>query len=102
MDKNVTGKVADFGLALLAQPNCNSRMVEQTSGTIGYADPIYIRTSKVTEHSEVYSFGMVLLEILTRRMPALQHSSGRIEYQFAHIKGELSRIQAMIDLRGLW
>lgn len=39
--------------------------VEHTSGTIGYADPLYINTSRVTEASEVYSFGMVSLEVLT-------------------------------------
>ena len=43
--------------------------VEHTSGTIGYADPLYINTSVVTEKSEIYSFGMVTLEIMTGRPP---------------------------------
>ena len=33
--------------------------LKMAKGTIGYADPIYINTSIVTEKSEVYSFGMV-------------------------------------------
>mmetsp|Transcript_20388 Transcript_20388/g.44420 ORF Transcript_20388/g.44420 Transcript_20388/m.44420 type:complete len:548 (-) Transcript_20388:136-1779(-) len=102
MDRNGTGKVADFGLACLAQPNQNSLMVAQTSGTIGYADPLYIRTGVVTERSEVYSMGMVLLEMITGRPPALQHPSGRIEYQFEHIGGDLQRVFPMVDQRGQW
>lgn len=102
MDRNGTGKMADFGLALLAQPGCSDASVEHTSGTVGYADPLYIRTGVVTEGSEVYSFGMVLLELLTRRPPALQHVSGRIEYQFVHLEGELSRVKAMLDPRAMW
>jgi len=87
---------------LLAQPGCSDASVEHTSGTVGYADPLYIRTGVVTEGSEVYSFGMVLLELLTRRPPALQHVSGRIEYQFVHLEGELSRVKAMLDPRAMW
>merc|ERR1719262_107052 len=102
MDRNGTGKVADFGLACLAQQNQKSLMVAQTSGTIGYADPLYIRTGVVTEKSEVYSMGMVLLEMLTGRPPALQHPNGRIEYQFEHLNGDLRRLAQMLDKRGQW
>merc|ERR1712008_465505 len=102
MDKNGTGKVADFGLACLAQPHQQSLIVSQDSGTIGYADPRYIQTGVVTEKSEVYSMGMVFLEVLTGRPPALQHPNGHIEYQFDRINGELRRLQPMIDLRAKW
>lgn len=34
-------------------------------GTIGYIDPEYARTSRLTEKSDVYSYGIVLLELLT-------------------------------------
>jgi len=102
MDKNGTGKVADFGLACLAQPNQHSLAVKETSGTLGYADPLYIRSGVVTEKSEVYSLGMVLLEVLTGRPPALQHPNGRIEYQFDHIGGDAAKLMAMVDRRGQW
>eukprot|EP00929_Paragymnodinium_shiwhaense_P121206 TRINITY_DN93366_c0_g1_i1.p1 TRINITY_DN93366_c0_g1~~TRINITY_DN93366_c0_g1_i1.p1 ORF type:complete len:536 (-),score=107.08 TRINITY_DN93366_c0_g1_i1:49-1656(-) len=102
LDRNGTGKVADFGLACLAQQNQKSLLVSQTSGTIGYADPLYIRTGRITERSEVYSMGMVLLEVLTGRPPALQHPSGRIEYQFEHVQGDLNRVRAMVDPKGQW
>eukprot|EP00438_Fugacium_kawagutii_P005410 Skav219486 [mRNA] locus=scaffold2719:240155:242631:+ [translate_table: standard] len=45
--------------------------VDTISGTPGYACPIYARTGQVTEFSEVYSFGMVILEVLTAIPPAM-------------------------------
>ncbi|KAF4680795.1 hypothetical protein FOZ60_012972 [Perkinsus olseni] len=73
LDKSGNAKVADFGLALLATAKGrDGQKVDMCSGTIGYADPLYISTSVVTEKSEVYSFGMVLLELLTTKPPALQ------------------------------
>jgi len=102
LDRNGTGKMADFGLALLAKPNCSSLVVEQAAGTAGYADPQYIRSGVVTERTEVYSYGMVLLEMLTRRPPAVQLPTGRIQYQFHHLKGELSRLLPLVDTRAHW
>jgi len=102
LDRNGTGKMGDFGLALLAQPNSSALMVTEAAGTIGYTDPLYIRTGVVTERSEVYSFGMVLLEILTARPPALMHISGRVEYQFDHLEGHIGRLHPMVDRHASW
>lgn len=102
LDRNGTGKIADFGLALLATRGCASMTVEHAAGTAGYADPIYISTGRVTEHTEVYSFGAVLLEVLTGRPPALQDPNGRIEYQFLHLQGDLPSLLAMLDRRAFW
>ena len=45
------------------------------SGTPGYACPVYSRTGRVTEGGEVYSFGMVMLELLTALAPATADAS---------------------------
>eukprot|EP00929_Paragymnodinium_shiwhaense_P055418 TRINITY_DN27760_c0_g1_i1.p1 TRINITY_DN27760_c0_g1~~TRINITY_DN27760_c0_g1_i1.p1 ORF type:complete len:1103 (-),score=212.04 TRINITY_DN27760_c0_g1_i1:10-3318(-) len=69
LDRNCTAKMADFGLACVSA--LSFQMVGQASGTPGYVCPDYLRTGIVTEGSEVHSFGMVLLEMLTGIPPAI-------------------------------
>ncbi|CAD7932428.1 unnamed protein product [Amoebophrya sp. A120] len=116
LDRNGTAKMADFGLALLAEETSSGKnyktssssggsggvKVEHTSGTIGYADPLYINTSIVTEKSEIYSFGMVMLEILTAKPPALQMPDGKIEYQFTQLMKNHQLLFDMVDPTANW
>jgi len=100
LDRNGSAKIADFGLALLAQPRQGIR-VEQCSGTLGYADPLYISSSVVTEKTEVYSFGMVLLEVLTGRPPAIQNPvNGQIQY--VYINATQQSVMRMLQLQARW
>ncbi|CAJ1420580.1 unnamed protein product [Effrenium voratum] len=73
LDRHGTAKMADFGLSCTSsgQGLGGSQVkVKTISGTPGYACPIYASTGQVTEFSEVYSFGMVILEVLTSIPPA--------------------------------
>jgi serine/threonine protein kinase len=101
LDRNGTAKVADFGLAVLVQPKAGVK-VEQCAGTLGYADPLYISSSVVTEGSEVYSFGMVLLEVLTGKPPAIQGPSGQVQYVYGHLRGDYRGVLPMVDWRAGW
>lgn len=65
-----TAKLADFGLACVAR-DTDSSCVVRPEGTPGYADPTYIRTLEINESREVYSLGMLMLELLTARPPAV-------------------------------
>jgi serine/threonine protein kinase len=102
LDRNGIAKMADFGLALLCQPRQGLK-VEQCSGTIGYADPLYISSSVVTERSEIYSFGMVVLETLTGKPPAVQDPvTGQVRYVYGHLRGDYGPILQMIQWRAGW
>jgi serine/threonine protein kinase len=71
LDADGSAKMADFGLASVIQQGRDHLAVESICGTPGYACPTYLRTGHVTEQSEVYSFGIVLLELLVNQRPAL-------------------------------
>jgi serine/threonine protein kinase len=61
-------KVADFGFARTGSSE-QSEIQTDVKGTAGYVDPEYLRTNYLTVKSDVYSYGMLLLEILSGRRP---------------------------------
>ncbi|XP_078158638.1 leucine-rich repeat protein kinase family protein isoform X1 [Carex rostrata] len=72
LDLEMNGKVGDFGLSkqVLSDTSHVSTVVK---GTAGYLDPEYYATQQLTEKSDIYSFGVVLLELICGREP-LRHS----------------------------
>ncbi|XP_066305941.1 LOW QUALITY PROTEIN: proline-rich receptor-like protein kinase PERK8 [Miscanthus floridulus] len=68
LDNNFEALVADFGLARLAMDAC-THVTTRVMGTFGYLAPEYASSGKLTERSDVFSFGVVLLELITGRKP---------------------------------
>ncbi|KAL1061801.1 hypothetical protein V6Z11_D13G037400 [Gossypium hirsutum] len=68
LDFTFKAKVSDFGLAKLTQDN-NTHVSTRVMGTFGYLAPEYASSGKLTEKSDVFSFGVVLLELITGRRP---------------------------------
>ncbi|KQK21013.1 hypothetical protein BRADI_1g58171v3 [Brachypodium distachyon] len=67
LDSGLTPKVADFGLARLVNRMDTHVSVSCVRGTPGYAAPEMWMQSGITEKCDIYSFGMLLLEIIGQR-----------------------------------
>eukprot|EP01018_Ginkgo_biloba_P032384 Gb_02638 [translate_table: standard] len=75
LDENLCGKVSDFGLSKLVSDGNLTHVSTAVKGTIGYLDPDYAILERLTEKSDVYGFGVVLLEIVCGRKPIMEMSA---------------------------
>ncbi|KAF5948958.1 hypothetical protein HYC85_014915 [Camellia sinensis] len=66
LDKDLTPKISDFGLAKLIPANM-THVSTRVAGTIGYLAPEYAIRGQLTRKADIYSFGVLLVEIVTGR-----------------------------------
>lgn len=66
LDKDLTPKISDFGLAKLIPPD-KSHLSTRVAGTLGYLAPEYAIRGHLTRKADIYSFGVLLIEIVCGR-----------------------------------
>ncbi|MED6126662.1 hypothetical protein PIB30_080577 [Stylosanthes scabra] len=92
LDRNFVSKISDVGLARLVPSSVVDSVTQYymttAAGTMHYIDPEYQQTGRLTPKSDVYSLGIMLLQIITARPPlGLPHQVKR-----AIEKGQLSNV----------
>lgn len=71
--ENFEAKVSDFGLVRLGPVGDQSHVSSQIKGTPGYLDPAYCSSFHLSPFSDVFSFGVILLQLLAAR-PAVDNT----------------------------
>ncbi|GLU06081.1 hypothetical protein SLE2022_231440 [Rubroshorea leprosula] len=81
LDANFLPKVADFGLAKLCNRDSTHDSVTGFKGTLGYCAPeFFLRNHPITYKCDVYSFGMLLFEIVGKRKNKVSSSSESLDW----------------------
>lgn len=78
LDNDFNARLSDFGLAKLGPVGDKTHVSTRVMGTYGYCAPEYALSGKLTVKSDIFSLGVVLLEILTGRK-AIDPSRSRAE-----------------------
>ncbi|KAK3129898.1 hypothetical protein QOZ80_6BG0486250 [Eleusine coracana subsp. coracana] len=73
LDSSYNTKLVDFGLTRLIDHEAGPQRTKLIQGIVGYMDPEFLSTHQRSTQSDVYSFGIVLLEIVSGREPVDRH-----------------------------
>ncbi|XWS45641.1 hypothetical protein CRYUN_Cryun15aG0154000 [Craigia yunnanensis] len=102
LDGNYNAKISDFGLAKLGPAGGESHVTTRIMGTYGYAAPEYIATGHLYVKSDVYGFGVVLLEMMTGLRASDRGRPGGQENLVDWLKPTLSqkrKLKTIMDAR---
>lgn len=97
LDEKFHAKVSDFGLSRAIAREQSRLVTSNMRGTPGYLAPEWLVHAGVTDRSDVYSYGMVLLELVSGRRN-VDHSAGSDAWYFPGLAFHHAREQHMEDI----
>ncbi|XP_022139790.1 L-type lectin-domain containing receptor kinase VII.1-like [Momordica charantia] len=103
LDKEMNGRLGDFGLARVhahGQVASTTRVV----GTMGYIAPELIRSGRASAQSDVFGFGVMILEVMCGRRPIEEGKTPLVEWaRRLAVEGELrAAVDERVRKKGGW
>ncbi|KAL0546748.1 hypothetical protein IC582_016661 [Cucumis melo] len=98
LDKDLNAKISDFGLAKLDEEE-NTHISTRIAGTIGYMAPEYAMRGYLTDKADVYSFGIVALEIVSGKSNTNYRPKEEFVYllDWAYVLEEQGNLLELVD-----
>ncbi|XP_042459743.1 putative leucine-rich repeat receptor-like serine/threonine-protein kinase At2g19230 [Zingiber officinale] len=97
LSETLEAKIADFGLSKAFLSEVNSHISTVVVGTPGYLDPEYYNTFQLSEKSDVYSYGVVLLELITGLPPIVPGTENVLLAQWVLQRFSRGNIEDVVD-----
>nr|GEW72464.1 cysteine-rich receptor-like protein kinase 2 [Tanacetum cinerariifolium] len=98
LDMRLRAKIADFGLARSFQDD-KSHISTAIAGTLGYMAPEYLAHGQLTEKADVYSFGVLLLEVVTgmenNKSKTLEYTDSLVAIAWRHF--QQNKVEEIFD-----
>ncbi|CAI9755386.1 unnamed protein product [Fraxinus pennsylvanica] len=90
LDKNYTAKLSDYGLGKLL-PLLDNHGLTKIHNAVGYIAPELAQSSQLSEKCDIYSFGVILLELVTGRKPVESPSTSEVVILCEYVRGLIER-----------
>ncbi|XP_015871623.3 probable L-type lectin-domain containing receptor kinase S.5 [Ziziphus jujuba] len=103
LDSDFNAKLGDFGLArTIHQSEKSHHSTKEIAGTLGYMAPESFLIGRATVETDVYAFGVLVLEVICGRKPGNQYEQNNYNNSIVHCLWELyskGKIHDAVDLR---
>eukprot|EP00271_Cylindrocystis_brebissonii_P002872 TRINITY_DN13638_c0_g1_i1.p1 TRINITY_DN13638_c0_g1~~TRINITY_DN13638_c0_g1_i1.p1 ORF type:complete len:394 (+),score=69.70 TRINITY_DN13638_c0_g1_i1:823-2004(+) len=97
LGKDFKAQIGDFGLARAGPDGTAKHVSTKVQGTLGYLDPTYMETGRLTQGSDVYAYGVILLEIVTGKPSSMADTANLVSEMRPYLDDIRTQIFDVVD-----